>query len=163
MVSLWNILVQLHKIAGPILMLVYPLYASVTALESPYVEDDTQWLTYWVLYSFIQLFDLGFSRILVWVPLWYTLKLVLVAWLVLPQFHGAEFVYTNFVKKFIGGKQHSTQNKKLSPKQRQLIDQMSPDARSSVAAFISEYGPEAFDSIITTATTQALKSKSPQQ
>lgn len=41
-------------------------YASVAAIESPFKEDDTQWLTYWVLYSFFQLIELSLERILNW-------------------------------------------------------------------------------------------------
>lgn len=44
------------------------------------------------------------------IPIWYSMKLVLAAWLVLPQFKGAAFIYERFVrehiKKFIGGKDH---------------------------------------------------------
>lgn len=159
MVSFWNIALRLHKFAGPVVMLAYPLYASVSAIESPFKEDDTQWLTYWVLYSFLQLIELGFERILYWIPLWYTVKLVTVAWLVLPQFHGAAFVYENYVKKFISGSA-PTRTETLTPQQRQLIVRMSPQARASVSAFISEYGPAAFDSVITTATSQAVQNKS---
>jgi receptor expression-enhancing protein 5/6 len=159
MVTLWQIVVQVHNFAGPLVMLVYPLYASVQAIESPFKEDDTQWLTYWVLYSFLQLIELGFDRILSWIPIWYTVKLVAICWLVLPQFHGAAFLYDNYVKKYVGAA-NATKNEKLTPKQRQLIEQMSPQARASVSAFISEYGPGAFDSVIQTATSEAVKNRS---
>ncbi|CAM6082089.1 unnamed protein product [Calypogeia fissa] len=159
MVSFWTIALQLHNFAGPVLMLAYPLYASISAIESPFKEDDTQWLTYWVLYSFLQLIELGFEHILYWIPFWYTIKLVAVAWLVLPQFHGAAFVYENYVKKYIGAT-NAVRNANLTPKQRRLIEQMSPQARASVSSFIAEYGPEAFDSVISTATSQAVKNRS---
>ncbi|CAI0548102.1 unnamed protein product [Linum tenue] len=35
------------------------------------------------------------------VPIWYTAKLVLAAWLVLPQFKGAAFLYERFVRAHI--------------------------------------------------------------
>lgn len=44
------------------------------------------------------------------IPIWYSLKLVVAAWLVLPQFKGAAFIYERFVRehirKFIGEKDH---------------------------------------------------------
>jgi receptor expression-enhancing protein 5/6 len=39
-------------------MLLYPLYASIKAIESPFKEDDQLWLTYWLLYSFVSLLEL---------------------------------------------------------------------------------------------------------
>lgn len=33
------------------------------------------------------------------IPFWYALKLVFVAWLVLPQFKGAAFLYDRFVRE----------------------------------------------------------------
>lgn len=35
------------------------------------------------------------------IPIWYDIKLVFVAWLVLPQFRGAAFMYNRFVKENI--------------------------------------------------------------
>ncbi|GLJ06613.1 hypothetical protein SUGI_0043070 [Cryptomeria japonica] len=50
--------------AGPVVTLMYPLYASIRAIETPSQLDDQQWLTYWVLYSFITLFELTFAKVL---------------------------------------------------------------------------------------------------
>lgn len=41
-------------------------YASMRAIESPSTLDDQQWLTYWILYSFITLFELSCYKILAW-------------------------------------------------------------------------------------------------
>lgn len=46
---------------------------------------------------FIFYVDLWYDRI----PIWYNVKLVLVAWLVLPQFKGATFLYERFVREKI--------------------------------------------------------------
>ncbi|GER35859.1 protein HVA22 [Striga asiatica] len=95
----WTLLSTLHTMAGPGVMLLYPLYASVVAIESTSKLDDEQWLAYWILYSFLTLMEMLLQPILEWVPIWYDLKLVFVAWLVLPQFRGAAFIYEKFVRE----------------------------------------------------------------
>ncbi|KAI8544009.1 hypothetical protein RHMOL_Rhmol08G0261900 [Rhododendron molle] len=98
---LWTFLTLLHSLAGPVLMLLYPLYASVIAIESPSKVDDEQWLAYWIIYSFLTLMEMLLQPVLEWIPFWYDLKLVFVAWLVLPQFKGAAFLYHRFVRENI--------------------------------------------------------------
>jgi len=39
-------------------------YASIKAIETKNIVDDQQWLTYWVLYSLITLFELTFAKVL---------------------------------------------------------------------------------------------------
>ncbi|CAN1797026.1 HVA22-like protein d [Linum perenne] len=56
----WTFLTHVHALAGPVVMLLYPL-----------------------------------------IPIWYTAKLMLAAWLVLPQFRGAAFIYERFVRAHI--------------------------------------------------------------
>lgn len=48
---------------------------------------------FWFYYSF-GLVIVGLYRI----PIWYDVKLIFVAWLVLPQFKGAAFLYERFVR-----------------------------------------------------------------
>ncbi|KAK9278265.1 hypothetical protein L1049_027830 [Liquidambar formosana] len=94
-------------------MLLYPLYASVIALESTSKLDDEQWLAYWILYSILTLVEMLLQPVLEWIPIWYDVKLLLVAWLVLPQTRGAAFIYDRFVrekiKKYGFGDQHQPQ------------------------------------------------------
>ncbi|XP_021775828.1 HVA22-like protein e isoform X1 [Chenopodium quinoa] len=101
MSKLWVFLTHLHSVLGPVVMLLYPLYASVMAIESPSKEDDEQWLAYWILYSFLTLTEMVLEPLLEWIPIWYTVKLLLVVWLVLPQFRGAAFIYQKFVRENI--------------------------------------------------------------
>ncbi|KAK1259156.1 Protein HVA22 [Acorus gramineus] len=95
----WTFLTHLHSIAGPSVMLLYPLYASVQAIESPSKVDDEQWLAYWILYSFLTLAEMVLQPVLQWIPIWYEMKVLLVAWLVLPQFRGASFIYERIVRE----------------------------------------------------------------
>ncbi|GAB2240959.1 hypothetical protein Droror1_Dr00021477 [Drosera rotundifolia] len=105
-----TLLTHLHSVAGPVLMLLYPLYASVMAIESPSKLDDEQWLAYWIIYSFLTLMEMVLQPLLEWIPIWYSLKLLLISWLVLPQFRGAAFIYQKFVrakiKKFAWARGH---------------------------------------------------------
>ncbi|CAI9113131.1 OLC1v1013674C1 [Oldenlandia corymbosa var. corymbosa] len=94
----WTFLTYVHSAAGPTTMLLYPLYASVIAIESPSKLDDEQWLAYWILYSFLTLVEILFQPILEWIPIWYDVKLAFILWLVLPQFRGAAFIYEKFVR-----------------------------------------------------------------
>ncbi|XP_042013059.1 HVA22-like protein e [Salvia splendens] len=95
----WTLLTYLHSLAGPGVMLLYPLYASVVAIESTSKVDDEQWLAYWILYSFLTLVEMLIQPLFEWIPIWYDLKLGFVAWLVLPQFRGAAFIYEKFVRE----------------------------------------------------------------
>ncbi|EPS60752.1 hypothetical protein M569_14052, partial [Genlisea aurea] len=81
--------------------LLYPLYASIRAIESPSPLDDQQWLTYWVLHSLTALFELSCWKILRWLPFWPYVKLVICLWLVLPVFNGAAYIYENSVRKYL--------------------------------------------------------------
>ncbi|CAD6242386.1 unnamed protein product [Miscanthus lutarioriparius] len=67
--------------------------------------DDQQWLTYWVLYSFITLFELIFAPVLKWLPFWSYAKPFLNCWLVLPWFNGGAHVYEHFVRPMIVNQQ----------------------------------------------------------
>ncbi|CAN0905997.1 HVA22-like protein e [Linum grandiflorum] len=104
----WTFLTHVHALAGPVVMLLYPLYASVMAIESPSKVDDEQWLAYWIIYSFLTLSEMLLQSVLEWIPIWYTAKLMLAAWLVLPQFRGAAFIYERFVRQHI--RKHLTNN-----------------------------------------------------
>ncbi|KAE8675549.1 HVA22-like protein d [Hibiscus syriacus] len=117
----WTLLSNLHSLAGPVVMLLYPLYASVIAIETPGKEDDEQWLAYWILYSLLTLTEMLLQSVLEWIPIWYTVKLVFVVWMVLPQFRGAAFIYERFVREQIkkhGFLRHDvkTLHKSISPK-----------------------------------------------
>ncbi|KZV56289.1 hypothetical protein F511_00286 [Dorcoceras hygrometricum] len=132
-------------LAGPGVMLLYPLYASMRAIESPSALDDQQWLTYWVLYSFITLFELSCWKILEWIPIWPYMKLLFCLWLVLPVFNGAAYIYQNFVRKYVN---IGSVGSNYPEGQRRVLLMMSSDARNSVERYIEKYGPEAFDRVI---------------
>lgn len=147
------VLSNIDIFAGPVVTLLYPLYSSIRAIETPSRLDDQQWLTYWVLYSFITLFELTFSRVLEWLPFWPYLRLIATCWLVLPVFNGAAYVYENFVRQML-----LSPNARLNPGQR-LMNTMSPSTRVSVERFVHQYGPDALDRAMKRAEREAKVNK----
>lgn len=45
---------------------IYPAYQSFKAISTPNAEDDTQWLTYWVVYAFFNITESITDLILSW-------------------------------------------------------------------------------------------------
>ncbi|KAK1286350.1 HVA22-like protein f [Acorus calamus] len=140
---------------GPGIMLLYPLYASIRAIETPSSLDDQQWLTYWVLYSLITLFELSCYKFLAWFPLWPYMKLVFCLWLVLPIFNGAAYIYENYVRVYVKIGNYVDPN--YPEEQRRVLQMMSLDARKSVERYIERNGPEAFDRVLKSAEKEARR------
>jgi receptor expression-enhancing protein 5/6 len=80
---------------------VYPSYMSLLALESSKVTDDTQWLTYWVVFAVMNAFD----RLLTWIPQYYLLKLVVLGYLIAPQTRGSDKLYQLYVRPYFQKKE----------------------------------------------------------
>eukprot|EP00253_Pinus_taeda_P008273 PITA_08273 len=144
--------------AGPVVMLLYPLYASIRAIESPSELDDQQWLTYWILYSLITLFELSFYKVLAWIPIWPYVKLVLSFWLVSPMFNGAAYIYEKYIRKLVS-KYHPSSS--LTLEQKQVFRKMNPAARAAVDRYIAKHGHESFERVIKAAEMEAKKQKGP--
>jgi receptor expression-enhancing protein 5/6 len=155
----WGLVARSNALAAPIVMLLYPLYASVMAIESPFKEDDQQWLTYWVLYSFVTLLELAAAPVFAWIPLYSTIKLAVAAWLVLPQFRGGIILYEKFVRPhFYAATGASPDNRsKLSDAQRKWLASIGPETRSHVAQYVQVHGPEAFEKLVQLALDDTRK------
>lgn len=48
-----------------------PLFVSIKAIESTVKEDDTQWLTYWVVYGLFSVVETISDALLFWFPFYY--------------------------------------------------------------------------------------------
>ncbi|KAF9235850.1 TB2/DP1, HVA22 family-domain-containing protein [Melanogaster broomeanus] len=68
-----------------------PAYLSFKALETPGQQDDIQWLTYWVVFGFLNFTE----SIALGMVLYYT---VFILWLQLPVFRGAQVTYLSIIK-----------------------------------------------------------------
>ncbi|KAL7625669.1 ER membrane protein DP1/Yop1 [Parahypoxylon ruwenzoriense] len=80
---------------------VIPGYYSLAALYSTTKSDDTQWLTYWVVFAFFSVLESAFS-VVYWVPFYYTFKFIFLLWLSLPMFSGAQLIFRSFLQPMLG-------------------------------------------------------------
>ncbi|GHJ88342.1 hypothetical protein NliqN6_4744 [Naganishia liquefaciens] len=76
-----------------------PAYFSCRALDSPGRDDDTQWLTYWVVFGLINFIEsAGLRIVLYYVPFYFLFKTIFLVWLMLPSTRGAEVMWRSFVQ-----------------------------------------------------------------
>jgi len=75
---------------------VIPGYYSLEALFSTSKVDDTQWLTYWVVYAFLTVFE-SIINAVYWFPFYYVFKFVLILWMALPVTNGAQVVFRSLL------------------------------------------------------------------
>ncbi|KAG4402004.1 hypothetical protein GLYMA_02G105800v4 [Glycine max] len=149
-------------LALPLVTLVYPFdrYASIKAIETRSRTDDQQWLTYWVLYSLITLFELTFAKVLEVLAIWPYAKLILSCWLVLPNFNGAAHVYRHYVRPFYMNPQMPQMPQIPRASQmwyvpRKNIFSKQDDVLTAAERYMEEHGTEVFERLITKADREA--------
>lgn len=77
----------------------YPAYASVRAIESPSKDDDTVWLTYWVVYGLFGLAEFFSDLLLSWFPFYYVGKCAFLLFCMSPgPWNGALLLYRRAVR-----------------------------------------------------------------
>ena len=76
---------------------VYPAYMSFKSMDANNGED-TQWLTYWVVFASISIVEgmAGFLTRLI--PFYYLTKAGLILWLYHPQTMGAQSIYAGVIR-----------------------------------------------------------------
>lgn len=79
----------------------YPAYASIKAIESNNKEDDTIWLTYWVVYGLFSVAEFFSDIFLFWCPFYYAGKCLFLLWCMVPvSWNGSQVIYTRLVRPF---------------------------------------------------------------
>ncbi|XP_037624929.1 receptor expression-enhancing protein 6 isoform X2 [Sebastes umbrosus] len=77
----------------------YPAYYSIKAIESPSKEDDTKWLTYWVVYGVFSLGEFFSDIFLYWFPFYYAFKCLFLLWCMAPMsWNGSQIIYNKVVR-----------------------------------------------------------------
>ncbi|XP_053557520.1 receptor expression-enhancing protein 5 isoform X2 [Bombina bombina] len=79
----------------------YPAYVSIKAIESPNKDDDTQWLTYWVVYGIFSIIEFFSDIFLSWFPFYYMIKSGFLVWCMSPNpSNGAVLIYKKIIRPF---------------------------------------------------------------
>ncbi|GMH87048.1 hypothetical protein TL16_g10733, partial [Triparma laevis f. inornata] len=86
------------KLISDLVGFVYPAYASFKAIDSADPNDDTQWLTYWVVFAIFSILESACGFIVSWIPFYFFIKLAFLVWLYHPNTMGAVVVYTQVIR-----------------------------------------------------------------
>lgn len=106
---------------------IYPAYCSIKAIETTRKSDDTQWLTYWVVFAVLNIIELPFELVILhYFPIYWLTKTVFLMWCYLPSSNnGADFVYRVVIRPLF--KQHET-------KIEQVVDEVTDKVTDAVGA-----------------------------
>eukprot|EP01035_Chromulina_nebulosa_P022008 gene22008-28491_t len=80
---------------------VYPVYSSIKAIESKDKNDDTQWLTYWLIFGLFKIVEGVADAIISFIPFYFLSKVLFLIWCFYPSTQGASVIYNNFIKPFV--------------------------------------------------------------
>ncbi|XP_015507192.1 receptor expression-enhancing protein 6 [Parus major] len=90
---------------------VYPAYVSVKAIESSSKEDDTTWLTYWVVYGIFSIAEFFSDIFLYWFPFYYAGKCLFLVWCMAPvPWNGSQLIYHSIIRPFFLKHHHAVDN-----------------------------------------------------
>ncbi|XP_046917091.1 receptor expression-enhancing protein 5 [Dermatophagoides farinae] len=78
---------------------IYPAYVSIKALETRNKDDDTRWLTYWVVFAFFSVIEFFSDFIFSWFPFYWLAKVLFLVWCYLPiEKNGTDYVYNKILR-----------------------------------------------------------------
>ncbi|CAJ1074440.1 receptor expression-enhancing protein 5 isoform X1 [Xyrichtys novacula] len=109
----------------------YPAYFSIKAIESNVKDDDTQWLTYWVVYGLFSIVESFSDIFLFWFPFYYAGKCVFLIWCMAPvTWNGSDILYKRVIRPFFLKHQATMDNmvSDLSSKAKNITDTVTKEA-----------------------------------
>ncbi|KAG7225872.1 hypothetical protein INR49_014300 [Caranx melampygus] len=114
---------------------IYPAYFSIKAIESNSKEDDTQWLTYWVVYGLFSIVESFSDIFLFWFPFYYAGKCLFLVWCMAPvTWNGSEILYKRVIRPFFLKHQAAMDNvvSDLTAKARDITESVTKEAVNQV-------------------------------
>lgn len=78
---------------------VYPAYRSLVALETSNKDDDSKWLTYWVVFAAFSVVEFFSDCLMSWFPLYWLAKVVFLLWCSMDSpVNGSTIIYNRFIR-----------------------------------------------------------------
>lgn len=99
--SIFVFLVGGAKLIGDLIGFVYPAYMSFKAIDTVDTADNTQWLTYWVVFSLFSIVEQTAYILTTFIPFYFWIKICFFLWLYHPKFMGAQMVYNDVVRPLL--------------------------------------------------------------
>jgi receptor expression-enhancing protein 5/6 len=119
---------------------VYPAFKSCQAIDSEDKDDDTQWLTYWVVYAAFGIIEYFTDIFLGWVPFYFLAKCAFLVWCMLPmENNGSVIIYHRFIKPFV--KKHESTIDTAFKTGQQLAGDVASKATSKVREAVGNVDP----------------------
>lgn len=93
-----------------IITLPYPIFASFKAIESSDKNDDTQWLTFWVVFASVMMTESMTNLFMHWIPFYFEIKVLFFLLLQLPYLNLSEKLYQLYIKPYLIQRQITIDN-----------------------------------------------------
>ncbi|XP_048027735.1 receptor expression-enhancing protein 5 [Megalobrama amblycephala] len=120
---------------------VYPAYISIKAIESATKDDDTKWLTYWVVYGVFSVAEFFADIFLSWFPFYFLGKCAFLVWCMAPTAsNGSVLLYTRIIRPFFLKNEANIDNvmKDIQDKATEAADKFKDEAKKATANLIFE-------------------------
>uniref|UniRef100_A0A674PA94 Receptor expression-enhancing protein n=1 Tax=Takifugu rubripes TaxID=31033 RepID=A0A674PA94_TAKRU len=133
----------------------YPAYISVKAIESATKDDDTKWLTYWVVYGIFSVAEFFADIFLSWFPFYYIGKVTppfwcnyclvfqcaFLVWCMAPTpSNGSVLIYNRIIRPFFLKNEAKIDDvvKNLKDKASEAADKIKDEAKRATANIMFE-------------------------
>uniref|UniRef100_A0A183D2W1 Receptor expression-enhancing protein n=1 Tax=Gongylonema pulchrum TaxID=637853 RepID=A0A183D2W1_9BILA len=87
-------------------------FFSINAIESSRKDDDSQWLTYWVVFALLTILEFFSETFVAYIPVYWLVKCLFLVWLFAPMTMGAQKIYARIIQPFVH-KHHSLIGKQI--------------------------------------------------
>ncbi|KAM4614721.1 receptor expression-enhancing protein 5 [Polymixia lowei] len=119
----------------------YPAYISIKAIESATKDDDTKWLTYWVVYGVFSVAEFFADIFLSWFPFYYIGKCAFLVWCMAPTpSNGSIQIYTRIIRPIFLKNEAKIDDvvKNLTDKASEAADKFKDEAKKATANIMFE-------------------------